>query len=550
MTRATSRRLGVALVLGGLAWLALPASGVSAQESGIAVRYRSADTVYLDAGRAAGIAVGDRFEVLREGRPIAELEVVFVADYSASCRIVVERGAIQPNDAVRRLGEAGPSAEEAPAQAPPAVAAESAAGGYPQPPSRQRRRRSQTRVSGSLTFDWESFTDDGAAQLDFQRTAARLNLRLRDIGGSPYELRLRLRAQENRRERGFDERATETESRDRLYEAALIYEPPGGRFAYRIGRIGTSPFVAVGYLDGALGQVRLVRGVDVGAFFGSRPLIEDIDFESFGEKYGFFTRFSGGGSNSYQTFELFVAGVREEGELDVSREYVALETRWAPGKRWSFYQRAELDLNNGWREELTGTSSQLSNLSVALNARVGAHGRFSLSYDSFERYRTEETRFIPRELFDDLQRQGLRARLSLGDPRGLSFNLNAGLRDREGDSDNTVSYGAGIRHGDIASWGLSLAADATAFSNELTDGYLATMRAAKRFRGGHQLSLTLGGRLSQDNLFDEEDRTTEWLRVGGWFELPASLYGRAEFEVTTGDELEGQRLSLGLGYRF
>ena len=47
-----------------------------AQSGTVSVRYRSADTIYLDAGTAAGIDVGDRLEVLRGGRVIAEIEVI------------------------------------------------------------------------------------------------------------------------------------------------------------------------------------------------------------------------------------------------------------------------------------------------------------------------------------------------------------------------------------------------------------------------------------------------------------------------------------------
>ncbi|HEY9421353.1 MAG TPA: hypothetical protein VIW92_08065, partial [Thermoanaerobaculia bacterium] len=67
------------------------------------MRYRSADTIYLDAGNAAGIDVGDRLEVLRGGRVIAEIEVIFAAERSASAKILNERDAIQPGDRARLL---------------------------------------------------------------------------------------------------------------------------------------------------------------------------------------------------------------------------------------------------------------------------------------------------------------------------------------------------------------------------------------------------------------------------------------------------------------
>ena len=85
--------------------LLLPALPARAQGAPIAVRYRSAATIYLDAGKAAGIDEGDRLEVLRGGKVVAEIEVIFAADRSASAKVLSERETIQPGDRVRVLGE-------------------------------------------------------------------------------------------------------------------------------------------------------------------------------------------------------------------------------------------------------------------------------------------------------------------------------------------------------------------------------------------------------------------------------------------------------------
>ena len=61
---------------------------VAGEETTCAVRYLSSDHVYLDAGSNAGLSVGMTVRVVRDGEAIAELEVVFTAGHSASCRIV------------------------------------------------------------------------------------------------------------------------------------------------------------------------------------------------------------------------------------------------------------------------------------------------------------------------------------------------------------------------------------------------------------------------------------------------------------------------------
>jgi len=540
-----------------VAFLCLADTSAAQEGLEVGVRYRSQDTVYLDSGSRAGLAEGDRLEVLRGGQRIGEIEVTFVAEHSASCRIVEELQQIQPEDRARRL-EKGPSGSGVPeleagisetqATQPEELAPSSSSEVYSAPRSVRRARR--TRVSGVLELGWDSFTDDSEAGLDFEQLTARINLRMRDIAGKPLHLRIRLRAQENRRARPFSTGAPETEKRNRFYEAALLYDPQRGRFKAQIGRIAVSPFVAVGFLDGFIGQVRLIPTIDVGALFGSQPVIQDDGFKSVGQKYGAYTRFSAFRQSGRPDLEVFVAGIREEGEEDVSREYVSLETRYTPRGRWSLYQRAELDLNNGWREEAAGTKTQLSNLALTLDTRISQSSRFSISYDRWERYFTEESRSVAEELFDNLLRQGLRARYSYSRPRGMGFSVYAGYRDREGDDENTVSFGGAVRHSNIENWGLLVGGDLLGYSNPMTEGFVARLQTSKRFRGGHEVALLIGGRMYSNKLFDDvEDRNDQWLRLSGWVELPNNFFARAEFEYSDGDDVQGQRILLSAGYR-
>lgn len=540
-----------------LAMLLFWAGGsAAAEELEVGVRYRSQDTVYLDSGSRSGLAEGDRLEVFRNGQRIGEIEVTFVAEHSASCKIVEERQQIQPEDRARRVESSStvpvvPGPEEVAESPEKSSSGQSTTAEVPSyTPSRSARKPRRTRVSGVLELGWDSFTDDSGAGLDFEQWAARFSLRVRDIAGQPLHLKVRLRALENQRERLFSTGAPETERRNRFYEAALVYDPQRGRFKAQIGRIAVSPFVAVGFLDGFIGQVRLIPAIDIGALFGSQPVIQDDGFKSVGQKYGAYTRFSAFRQSGRPDLEVFVAGIREEGEEDVSREYVSLETRYTPGGRWSLYQRAELDLNNGWREEAAGTKTQLSNLALSLNARISQFSRFSASYDRWERYFTEESRSVSEELFDNLLRQGLRARYSYSRPRGMGFSVYAGYRDRQGEDENTASFGGAVRHSNIANWGLMVGGDVLGYSNPATEGFVARLQSSKRFRGGHEIALLIGGRLYSSKLFDDaSDRSDQWIRLSGWVELPLDFFARAEFEYSDGDDIQGQRIILSAGYR-
>jgi hypothetical protein len=528
------------------------ATGVSLAEEGSAVfnvRYRSADTVYLEGGRAAGLSVGDRLEIVRDGEVVARIEVAHVSEHSASCKILMEQQPIETGDRALFDGDLSPppppvTGEAAGSATDSADAATSASAA-----ADQRRRRPRTRLSGSFTVDWESFTDETGRGWDYDRLQTRLSLRVKDIGGQPLKFRLRMRTVEWDRASGIGEDDPLQENRNRLYEVSLTYDPPKGRFSFSAGRLGTNPFVGIGYLDGIVGQARVGGGFDIGAFYGAQPVIEEFGIDNVGAKYGAYTRYRTNRDGGPRGLELYLAGIREDGEEAVSREYAALEIRYRAGRRWTYSQHSEIDFNQDWREEVSDSSVQLSNLAIAASGQLSSSTRLTVSYDRNQRYYTEDTRFIPEDLFDLLWRQGLRARLQLGRPGKLQFSVDAGARERQDDPDKTYTVGAGLHDSNVFIRGLYLGGTLSVFSNPQTDGFMGNFRVAKTFRGGHEVSLVLGA-LGQEYPDFSRDMFTAWARIGGWFELPAGLFARADLEYNNGDDLEGSRVSVGVGYRF
>lgn len=529
-----------------LAWAGVPLAA-SAQDagSGIRVRYRSADTVYLDAGERAGLSVGDRLELRREGESVAVIELVFVAGSSSSARVVEEKLDILPGDLALPLGELRPPrpAEEKP---PPASASEPRDRSAPPDVRYPTRRERRTRLTGVVSLDVESRTTERGRDTDL--TTGRLSLRGRDLGGLPLDLRVRLRSRQVERSGDLGAGIPSSEDRDRLYELSLRWTPDSERWSVELGRLGAGPFSGIGYLDGASGRARIAGGWEVGAFYGRRPELGELGFDSGGTKYGIFSRWSADDA----PWEVFVAGVEEEDDRGASRRLAVLESRLArPGGRWSLYQRAEIDLA---LDDLAGdeSSGRLTQAALALSGELGERSRLVISYDRYDPLLLFEDRDPgPAQRFEDLLRQGLRARVIWGKNGGLGMSLTAGLRSGEGmaagGDERTYSAGLGV-HSSRAR-GLSWNGDLLAFSNPFTEGALLTLRARHGFSGGHSLGLAVGSTAYSEELTGL-DRASSWARVDGWVELPASLFARGELELTTGDDAEGQRLRLGLGYRF
>jgi len=549
-----------------LAAIATLAGSVAARAAArpISVSYVSATAVYLDAGRAEGVALGNRYRLTRSGDKLGEVEVAFLAEHSASCRILSQTGTARPGD-VAELAQAAPaSAASAPAPAPqvappPPPAAPQVTVQTPYSPSWTRPNPSWGRVYGSLSFNTQRFSASDSSAPGYDQSAARLSLHARDIDGLPLDLHIRLRAQQNSPTGPFSS-SLGSLTTERLYEVSLTYDPPedGGRFAFQLGRIAASPFVGLPYLDGLIGQVRMVRHWYSGLFYGKRPEIENLDLKTSGQRYGLFLRFDDEprGEPRYSEATLALVGDYLNGH-QLDREYVSLEGRFGNGSRWSFYERAEVDLNRDYRLQMTGRKIELSNVVVASAWTLTEAARLSVSYDRRRNVPTAEDVRNPEDVFIDLLNDGLSGTLFLGRPIGLNLTLSAGLR-RESASQlpvgvslppSTRSYGASLYDNNVGGLGLALGLDAQLYQGGFAQGNLAMFRIRKYFTGGDDIGLLVGQSVVEIVGIGGR-QTTHWARLSGTIELPWRLYLLSELEYARGGSLAGRRWLLELGYRF
>jgi hypothetical protein len=502
-----------------LAVVLLATSIASAQEFG--VRYRSQNNVYLDAGTASGINVGDRFEITRGGKVIATVEVIYAAERSASARIVSETTAVREGDRARRIGGSKVEGQASRAPAPPANET------TPRPSALDPRPSDLPRPSA--LSPWPSFS--GSASLDFEnatdasRTLARINLRARNLGALPLQLRVRLRA------------ANEAdESRNRLYEASLMYEPRDFRIGVRAGRIGNSPFIGLGYLDGALVRVRIIDGFEAGAFYGFRPDPRDLTFDTSTTKLGGYLR-AGGDAQTRRPWDLVVAAVQQQGENDESNNYISIDGRLAPNDRVSFFGHGRI----GSADEEDGSLNTM----LAMVYRASSSQSLTLSYERIEPGADDDLR-TPGQVVDDFLRQG--AHLTY---QNRWITLGGGIRTGESEAgdDNTYSATAGVSHPNIANRQWFAGVNATGFSSPLTDGLFVHARFGKRLARGHTIELSAGSLITDETAIEELQQTA-WIRGALWLELPADLFARAEYEAALGDNHTGNRVTIGAGYRF
>jgi hypothetical protein len=536
----TLRALLVASVLTAAAHAA--AAQTSTRPDQMAVTYRSATAVYVSGGRAAGIAVGDRLNVVSSGKTVAELEVLFLAEHSASCRVLAETGTVKPGDRVTRVGapRAPAPTSAAPSPSPsaaPATAAPLPAGGYRD----QRRSNGYGRVTGGLSLAYGGTFDASEANRDTTEVGVRYDVAARDIGGQPLEVHVRGTNRQIDRTGTRGIILTGKDTRDRLYEASLAWAPLNGRVSATGGRIGAHPFVSIGYLDGVLAEVRPTRNVQLGAFAGNTIVIGG---PTGGTKAGGFLRIAPRETRLH--YEVVAAGVQENADDDVSREYLGLQGQLRSGGVW-FYQRAEIDLNRGWRLDRAGTSTQLTDARSLLSWRMSPTRSFSFSYERRRNFWYAGNRGLPVESFDDRALQTFRADVDLARANTAGIWAGGSVRLRDGDELTVYDVHGGFRTPRFLSMRTSI--EGTLYRTEYNLGVQATARIGRDLKGGHRIDASYNFN-GYDMRGPEGQLQSQWIRLSGYGQISKGAYGRADLEYGIGNDFDGMRALLEAGYRF
>lgn len=515
------------------------------------VKYISAEHVYIDGGTAQGLAVGDKLIARNADGVVADLEVIFVSENSASCKILKKEGEIQAGNLVSVYEKSRTPVEEKEEEPPVFVEQEpqtepesTTAGSIPS----SRSGGTTTKISGSVSAQIYHYDDLSERDLDFTQPTLRLNFRAKNLWGKDYHFAIRTRARYNQRTRSYNNNIPQEEWRNRIYEFSFSYDNEDALFNFKTGRIISNHLSGVGYIDGLMVQQNVSHALRYGVFVGTQPEWQYSDFQTSLQKYGGYVNFRHGDFRGFR-YDGTVAAAGAYHSGTVSREFLYIRNTISNSSGWHFYQSAEIDINREWRKEKTGKDIALSNLFLSARYRFSRSVNVGLSYDNRKNYWTYETRTLSDSLFDDFLRRGLRGNISVRLPHNYTIFANAGYRSREGDPEPTYSYGGGINKTNFILHRLFVSLNANGFSNPFSDGTNLTAQIEKYFMGANYLSLGYGMyayKFGSTNM----ERTNQWLRLNGQFQLIRRVYVSTQYEYGLGEDVEGHRLLAEIGYRF
>lgn len=536
MTRRRSARVPVALAL---LCLLVPAMPTRAAEAEGHVRFVSAENVYLDVGSVAGLEVGLKVRIVRGGKAVAELEVAYVAENSASCRILSSSGAITAGD--RALFE--------PVAAVVAAVADTLVSRV-RPPTGTgagvRRGPVAERVDGWIAVQWDRTSESADRDRRTDLLSLPFRARVRELGNG-FEFQARGNLRRITRD-GYSQGTPASEWRNRVLEAAVVREGRDLGWQFAFGRVGGRRTAAAGPFDGLAVTRRLGERTSLGVFGGFAPAWGDLAFSTDDHLAGAVFNFNRAGAGG-RVLDLTVAAIGRYRQGEISREYVSVVTSWRDGARISLLQAAEIDLNRGWRQEETGDRAALTSLALTGRYQVRPALAITLGYDGREPVRTWETRSLPDSLFTAAGRNGWRAGAGWRGPGGLAWDLSGGIRSEPGAAADVTSWQTLLR---VPARLLRLAevtVSARGFDGPWMSGWSPSVRAWRTMFQGTRWNFEAGS-------FSYTGKLTDTTRDNTWGELGLSRELAAGWEVTGsyrrdwGDDITGRRLFLELSRRF
>uniref|UniRef100_A0A832MKQ8 Uncharacterized protein n=1 Tax=Eiseniibacteriota bacterium TaxID=2212470 RepID=A0A832MKQ8_UNCEI len=502
---------------------AAPAPGTRAPGAA-RVTYVAGGSVYVDAGRLDGLAVGDTLEALRDGAPIARLRVAHLASHRAACDTLTAAGMPRAGDAVR-FAPRPPAETPAPAGDSAGVAAPAAAPRPPRGPAPLRGRvgahvLSVSSPAGDLTQPALDLRLDGAG-----------------LGGAHLDLAVDVRARRTQRAGARDDAA-------RVYRLSTTIHDRAGRVRLTAGRQVSPQLASVSLFDGVLLEAAGARW-SVGAFGGAQPEPVRMGLSSEVLEQGAFVGWrtlAGGARHASVTAGAVVSAA--SGNVDRTFGFAQAAYR---DRRVSAWLAQEVDAHPAWKRALGDAAVEPTNTYATLRAEVTRGLSLHAGFDGRRSVRLWRDRETPETAFDDRVRRGAWAGASW-EPRA-ALRLHADARaSRVGGADDARSWTAGLE----TLRGLPAAARARArwssHADDRTETRLVALGLSADPGGALHVELGGGARRTRDTASGRAEDAT-W--VGADLDVVAGRRALINLSVEREDGLERTVQSwAGLSWRF
>lgn len=512
----------------------------NASEVRTTVKYLSATSVYLDAGRNDSLQVGDRALITRGGDSVAVVEVLYLSSKSASCNILSSKTEIKPGDEVVVQIH------------PPAPASVVVKGENPLPiptptvvtSSSSNRAGSGFMAHGRIGFDYFSQNDRTIYNYDYSEPSVSLASDISSTG--PGQMGISIRARFRRQDHAF---GSSSRWDNRYYEASLHGVVPGAGIGWTFGRTTPGNAPGVGYIDGATANMQLSPDWRFSAFGGAEPNSGSGGSDWKRKKVGVVASYEKG---SWGEQRISASGALVGSYYDgrIEREFIYIDNDIALTPSLSVNQSADIDVNRGWRKSAEGSSLTVSSFLLSASYDITRDVSFNLGYDNRKPIHYYEDRLTPDSLFDHSIRQGFRAGVSSRLVLGLRGSLDGTYNAAAAGSKAGSSVSANVYHPDFAGLGLSMNLRGLYFNSGFGYGWQPGVSLSRQIIGGLNGRLDGGANFYHYSNGSVRSQSSRWVRGGldVWF--ARGFYASASFEAQRGGGYDADRITAGCGAGF
>jgi hypothetical protein len=474
--------------------------------SGIRVKYVAGDSVYLEAGSAAGLTQGQRLTILRrdqaDGHPqavtIGEIEIESVVPASSAGRILNSSSDIVPGDTAYLSQESLHNLRQQ------TIASENekyvqlvsfTAGSPPMQEIRESLPKAPlpevNRIRGRIGFDANILQTPGT---DAEQYGFMLRLDATRLGGTHWNI--------NGYHRGKIQSKTDythqtlTDLINRTYTLSLTYDNPHSNWVASVGRLLIPWASSLNTMDGFYAGRRFGKQT-VGVFGGTNPDPTSWDYDKNRQTAGVFVNIDRGSFESSRvssTSGLAVSRIR----WDPDRQFAFFENRYFYKTNLSIYSNIEADLlsraqNDGNRKVVLSRSY--------LTIRFQPHKviSFDLNENYYRNIPTFDTRLIGTGLLDRFLFQGLSGGFRLALPCRSGIYANTGRSSRTGDRRPQWNYLGGAWMGDVLHTGIRAEYRLSRFDTSFGRGTYQTAILNREIGEGLRFEVQLGQQAVQSS---------------------------------------------------
>jgi len=511
----------------------------SDSENAARVTYLTGSSVYIDAGRDAGLEEGDQLEVVREGVTVATLKVTYLSSRRASCAVVEGSGTLQVGDSV--VLPSGQATEEGSGYTPKSTVAERGGFSYETLPKRRTRKRP---IRGRVGVRYLSVKDRTGNGGTFSQPAMDLRLDGKGIAGGTLDLAADMRTR--RTYRTMSDGNTVRAGQTRAYRLAMAWHDQDLRQRLTIGRQFSPSLASVSIFDGVMVDFNR-KGWSAGLFSGTQPDPVDFSYSSEIREHGAYFQWHSK-SRSSRPWSVTTGAVGSYQQGTVNREFFYVQGLYT-GPRLAAYWTQEVDYNRDWKQEAGESTLSPTSSFLNLRYRVGKNFNIRAGFDNRRHIRLYRDFVTPVTDFDDTFRRGVWLGVSqrFGNRYRVSLDMKSSGGGTSGDADvYTMNFGANR----ISALNISLGYRGTHYVNGLMEGWLHALDAGMNLGSRHRLVLSGGVRDDRNLVNSQMDDRLTWMGLDLDFSLHRHWFLNLSGERTEGELEKNDQFYVSMSYRF